>query len=174
MSIQIETDDSNGCGCFTAFALIVLLTIAALLVGGCASTDHIRESTKMVQIDTVYISSVVHDTTKTVEVVHDSVDRVVERTVYVDSNGVIHEKEVDRLTRYINRNAEVYESTTRLLEQRISQLKEQLQKKQETKIVEKKVYVLWPLWVAIGIVAVIVGGWFLLKRELSRMEKEED
>ena len=174
--MDIEVDTNNGCGCFLALMLFVLISVAALLVGGCASTDHLRESTQMVQIDTIYISSVEHDTIKTVEVVHDSVDRVVERTVYVDSNGVIHEKEVDRLTRYINRNAEVYESTTRLLQERISQLKEQLQKKQETKVVEKKVYVWWPLWVALGLivgfVAFILIGFEVMMNKLEKNEKE--
>ena len=167
MSIQIETDDSNGCGCFTALALIVLLTIAALLVGGCASTDHIRESTKMVQIDTVYISSVVHDTIKITLVVYDSVDRVVERTIYVDSNGVVHEKEVERLTRIIERNAEQYKATDQLLNERIAQLREQLEKSEKVVIKEVKVYVWWPCIVVI--VLVVVGGlWFYRRLKKNR------
>lgn len=127
-----------------ALALLVIAFVISVMCCSCKTPDHLRETTKMVQVDTVYISSVEHDTIKTVEVVHDSVDRVVEITTYVDSNGVVHQKEIEKLTRYINRNAEVYESATRLLEQSISQLKEQLQNKQETKVIEKKVYLWWP------------------------------
>lgn len=150
MSIQIETDDSNGCGCFTALCLFVLLTIAALLVGGCSSTDHIRETTKMVH-DTVYSNSVVHD----------SVDRWHTHYEFVKGD-TLHVIDTFWRDRWHIAHDTAYKTVV------------DVQNVEVEKIVEKKVYVLWPLWVALGIVAVIVGGWFLLKRELNRMEKEED
>jgi hypothetical protein len=150
MSIQIETDDSNGCGCFTALALIVLLTIAALLVGGCASTDHIRETTKMVH-DTVYSNSVVHD----------SVDRWHTHYEYLRGD-TLHVIDTFWRDRWHIAHDTAYKTVV------------DVQNVEVEKIVEKKVYVLWPLWVALGIVAVIVGGCFWLNHELNKMTKEED
>lgn len=150
MSIQIETDDSNGCGCFTALCLFVLLTIAALLVGGCASTDHIRETTKMVH-DTVYSNSVVHD----------SVDRWHTHYEYLRGD-TLHVIDTFYRDRWHVAHDTAYKTVV------------DVQTRDVEKVVEKKVYVWWPLWVAIGIVAVIVGGWYWLRRELTKMEKEED
>lgn len=148
MSIQIETDDSNGCGCFTALALIVLLTIAALLVGGCSSTKEVEH---VYHHDTVYSNSVVHD----------SVDRWHTHYEYLrgDTLHVID-------TFWRDRSHVAHDTAYKTVVD--------VQNVEVEKIVEKKVYVLWPLWVAIGIVAVIVGGCFWLNHELNKMAKEED
>lgn len=151
MSIQIESSDINGCGCFTALCLFVLLTIAALLVGGCANTGHLRESTKMVQIDTVYNNSVVHD----------SVDRWHTHYEFVKGD-TLHMIDTFYRDRWHVAHDTAYKTVV------------DVQTVEVEKVVEKKVYVLWPLWVAIGIVAVIVGGCFWLNHELNKMAKEED
>ena len=153
-------------------AVVIVAFICCLMFGGCASTNHLRETTKMVQVDTVYVSSVVHDTLKTVMVVHDSVDRVVERTVYVDSNGVVHEKEVERLTRLIDRNAEQYKATNQMLTEKIARLEEQLKEKEEIKVVEKKVYVWWPCLVLVGLI-LAVGVWWLVEYGFNKLAKKE-
>lgn len=147
MSIQIETDDSNGCGCFTALCLFVLLTIAALLVGGCSSTKEVEH---VYHHDTVYSNSVVHD----------SVDRWHTHYEYLRGD-TLHVIDTFYRDRWHIAHDTAYKTVV------------DVQNVEVEKIVEKKVYVLWPLWVALGIVAVIVGGWFLLKRELNKMEKEE-
>ena len=155
-----------------ALALLVIAFVISVMCCSCKAPDHLRETTKMVQVDTVYISSVEHDTIKTVEVVHDSVDRVVERTVYVDSNGIVHEKEVERLTRIIDRNAEQYKATNQLLNERIAQLREQLEKSEKVVIKEVKVYVWWPCWVVLGIV-VVLGLWLLIEHKFNNLVKKE-
>lgn len=135
MSIQIETDDSNGCGCFTALALIVLLTIAALLVGGCASTDHIRETTKMVH-DTVYSNSVVHD----------SVDRWHTHYEYLRGD-TLHVIDTFYRDRWHIAHDTAYKTVV------------DVQNVEVEKIVEKKVYVWWPCWVVLvglGLVSLYV------------------
>ena len=148
MSIQIETDDSNGCGCFTALALIVLLTIAALLVGGCSSTKEVEH---VYHHDTVYSNSVVHD----------SVDRWHTHYEFVKGD-TLHMIDTFWRDRWHVAHDTAYKTVV------------DVQTRDVEKIVEKKVYVLWPLWVAIGIVAVIVGGCFWLNHELNKMAKEED
>lgn len=154
-----------------AVLLLVIAFAISVMCCSCKAPDHIRESTKMVH-DTAYSNSVTHDTIKTVEVVRDSVDRVVERTVYVDSNGVIHEKEIERLTRIIDRNAEQYKATNQLLNERIAQLKEQLEKSKKVVIKEVKVYVWWPCLVVLGI-AVVLGLWWLVEHGLNRLARKE-
>lgn len=131
MSIQIETDDSNGCGCFTALALIVLLTIAALLVGGCASTKEVEH---IYHHDTVYSNSVVHD----------SVDRWHTHYEYLRGD-TLHMIDTFYRDRWHIAHDTAYKTVV------------DVQTRDVEKVVEKKVYVLWPLWVAIGIVAVIVA-----------------
>lgn len=148
MSIQIETDDSNGCGCFTALALIVLLTIAALLVGGCASTKEVEH---VYHHDTVYSNSVVHD----------SVDRWHTHYEYLRGD-TLHMIDTFYRDRWHIAHDTAYKTVVDVQTQEVE------------KVVEKKVYVWWPLWVALGIVAVIVGGWYWLRREFNKMEKEED
>lgn len=148
MSIQIETSDSNGCGCFTALALIVLLTIAALLVGGCSSTKEVEH---IYHHDTVYSNSVVHD----------SVDRWHTHYEYLRGD-TLHMIDTFYRDRWHVAHDTAYKTVV------------DVQTRDVEKVVEKKVYIWWPLWVALGIVAVIVGGWYWLRRELTKMEKEED
>ena len=148
MSIQIETSDSNGCGCFTALCLFVLLTIAALLVGGCSSTKEVEH---VYHHDTVYSNSVVHD----------SVDRWHTHYEYLRGD-TLHVIDTFWRDRWHVAHDTAYKTVV------------DVQTREVEKVVERKVYVWWPLWVAIGIVAVIVGGWYWLRRELNKMEKEED
>jgi hypothetical protein len=150
MSIQIETSDSNGCGCFTALALIVLLTIAALLVGGCASTDHIRETTKMVH-DTVYSNSVVHD----------SVDRWHTHYEFIKGD-TLHMIDTFWRDKWHVAHDTAYKTVV------------DVQNVEVEKVVEKKVYVWWPLWVALGLIGGIVGLCLLVHWWLCREEKREE
>lgn len=148
MSIQIETDDSNGCGCFTALALIVLLTIAALLVGGCSSTKDVEH---IYHHDTVYSNSVVHD----------SVDRWHTHYEFVKGD-TLHMIDTFWRDRWHVAHDTAYKTVV------------DVQTQEVVKVEVQKKYIWWPLWVALGIVAVIVGGWYWLRRELNKMEKEED
>lgn len=153
-------------------AIAIVTFICCLMFSGCSSANHLSETTRIVQVDTVYVSSMVHDTLKTVIIVHDSVDRVVERTVYVDSNGIVHEKEVERLTQIIDRNAEQYKMTNQILKEKIAQLKEQLENNKETIVQEKKVYVWWPCLILVGLI--LAGcAWWLIKHRFNKLAKRE-
>ena len=147
MSIQIETDDSNGCGCFTALALIVLLTIAALLVGGCSSTKEVEH---VYHHDTVYNNSVVHD----------SVDRWHTHYEYLRGD-TLHMIDTFYRDRWHVAHDTAYKTVV------------DVQTQEVVKVEVQKKYIWWPLWVALGIVAVIVGGCFWLNHELNKMAKEE-
>lgn len=146
MSIQIETDDSNGCGCFTALALIVLLTIAALLVGGCSSTKEVEH---VYHHDTVYHNSVVHD----------SVDRWHTHYEYLRGD-TLHMIDTFYRDRWHVAHDTAYKTVV------------DVQTREVEKVIEKKVW--WPLWVAIGLivgfVAFVVIGFEVM---MNKMEKEE-
>lgn len=152
-------------------ALIVIVGTIMFMCCGCRGTEKIEYVTKTEYVhDTM--TEYVHDTTKTTEVRIDSVDRLVEKTIYVDSNGVVHEKEVEKLTKYIYDLKDAYSSYEHVMQKRINKLKEELEQKQETKVVEKKVYVWWPCWVAFGIGA-LLGLWGLCEHIINNLAKKE-
>lgn len=146
MDINVDTND--GCGCFLALVLFVLIAVAAMIVGGCASTKEVEH---VYHHDTVYSNSVVHD----------SVDRWHTHYEFVKGD-TLHMIDTFWRDRWHVTHDTAYKTVV------------DVQTRDVEKVVERKVYVWWPLWVALGIVAVIVGGWYWLRRELNRMEKEED
>lgn len=157
-------------------AVAIFAIVLAILVM-CCSCSSVRQAeyiTKTEYVhDTTKTTEYLHDTTKTTEVRIDSVDRIVEKTVYVDSNGVVHEREVERLTRYIYDLKDAYNSYEHVLQERIAELKEKLESKEETKIVEKKVYVWWPLWVAIGLIVAAVAAVVVFEKVMNKMAEAE-
>lgn len=151
--------------------LIVVVGCIMFMCCGCRGAEKIEYVTKTEYVhDTM--TEYVHDTTKTTEVRIDSVDRLVEKTIYVDSNGVVHEKEVEKLTKYIYDLKDAYSSYEHVMQERIDKLKEELEQKKETKIIEKKVYVWWPCWVVLGI-ATLLGLWWLIEHGINKMAKKE-
>lgn len=154
--------------------IVLAVSVSLLSLASCKGMEKIQYVTRTEYVyDTMTRTEYVHDTTKTTEVKIDSVDRLVEKIVYVDSNGIVHEKELERLTHYIHESQEEYKAINQVLEQRISQLQQELSQKEETKVVEKKVYVWWPLWVAVGIVAAIVIAIILLETTMNKLAKQE-
>lgn len=152
-------------------AVFVIVVAIMVMCCGCRGTEKIEYVTKTEYVhDTM--TEYVHDTTKITEVRIDSVDRLVEKTIYIDSNGVVHEREVERLTRYIYDLKDAYNSYEYVLQERISELEQELESKEETKVVEKKVYVWWPCWVVLGI-AVALGLWWLFEHTINNLAKIE-
>ena len=151
--------------------LIVVVGCIMFMCCGCRGTEKIEYVTKTEYVyDTM--TEYVHNTTKTTEIRVDSVDRLVEKTIYIDSNGVVHEKEVEKLTKCIYDLKDAYSSYEHIMQERIDKLKEELKQKQETKIVEKKVYVWWPCCVMLGIGA-FLGLWWLAEHIINSIAKKE-
>ena len=156
--------------------VLIMFTLSMSLFPllSCKGTQKIEYVTKTEYVhDTATKLEYIHDTTKTTEVRVDSVDRLVEITVYVDSNGVVHEREVERLTRYIYDLKDAYNSYEHVLQERIAELKQELESKEETKIVEKKVYVWWPLWVAIGLIVTAVAAVVVFEKVMNKLAEQE-
>lgn len=146
---------------------LICLTVSAT---SCRSVKEVQILTDTVALhDTTEIF--IHDTAKIKEIKYDSVDRFVEKTVYVDTNGVVHEKEVERLTKFIyEQSAESvvreknYRETIKSLEKRIREMTR-----------EKTLVGALPWWkemlmyLGVGFIIVVVGSivafYFYLKRK---------
>ena len=143
--------------CCARFAVVALIVV---LVSSCRSTKDIQTVTETKYIhDTTKVE--VHDTTLVVNVKIDSVDRYIEKSVYVDTNGVVHEKEIERLTRYINIQDETYQRMQFYYQGKIEELQSQLNQKQEVKevFVEKELSWLQKtlMWLGVGFILVVIG-----------------
>jgi len=117
-------------------ALAAALGCLAVSAVSCRTIKEIEVVTDTVQVhDTneVYI----HDTTKVTETKYDSVDRYVEKIVYVDSNGVWHEKEKETLIHYIYQQDEKYKVMEAYYKKQVSKLEKKLEEKQKVEYVEK-------------------------------------
>lgn len=113
----------------------------------------------VVQTDTTEVY--VHDTTKVTEVRVDSVDRLVEKITYVDSNGVWHEREKETLHHYIFMQSEEYKIKESDYKSKISELEKRLAEEKKFEYVEKKlnwfqkmeIYGFWVLLAAVAVIA---------------------
>ena len=97
----------------------------------------------------------VHDTTKVTEIRYDSIDREVEKIIYVDSNGVWHEKEKETLHHYIYQQSEEYKAKEAEYKNKITNLEKQLAEKQKVKYVEKEMKLWQKTFVWIGVLCLI-------------------
>lgn len=116
--------------------LMASLICIAICTASCRSVKEIEIVTDTIAThDTTIIS--VHDTTKVVDIRYDSIDRYVEKIVFVDTNGVVHEKEVEHLTKIITVQKEEYQNTIENQRNYISLLEKKLKDKETIKEVEK-------------------------------------
>lgn len=116
------------------WAALICLVFAAASCRTIKETEYITVTEYIHDTTEVYV----HDTTKVVSVVHDSVDRYVEKVKYVDKDGVVHEKEIERLTLVIRENSEQYHARESEYKNKISELEAKLGEKATEVFVEKK------------------------------------
>ena len=134
---------------------LICLTVSAT---SCRSVKEVQIVTDtVVSHDTTEIF--IHDTTKIKEVKYDSVDRFVEKTVYVDTNGVVHEKEVEKLTHYIYMQDEKYNVMESYYKKKVSYLEKKLSQKKEVEYVEKELswFQKTLMWFGVGFILVMFG-----------------
>ena len=115
-----------------AVAFLVIAFAILVMCCGCKTPDHLRESTKMVQRDTVYCNSVVHD----------SVDRWHTHYEFIKGD-TLHMIDTFYRDRWHVAHDTAYKTV------------EDVQTRDVEKVVEKKVYVWWPCWVVLGIAVVL-------------------
>ena len=119
-------------------ALMAALVCLAVSAVSCRSVKEVSVVTDtIVKTDTTEIY--VHDTVRVLEVRFDSVDRFIEKTVYVDSNGVVHEKEVERYIRYIHYQDELYKAMEAFYKAEVAELQKRIEESDKSDVdVEKK------------------------------------
>ena len=136
-------------------ALVAALICLAISAVSCRSVKDIQTTTDtVVKTDTTFVY--VHDTTKIVDVRYDSVDREVEKIVYVDSNGVWHEREKETLHHYIYKQDEQYKAKEAEYKSKISELEKQLVSQNKVEYVEKKLSWLQKTLIGLGVCFIIV------------------
>lgn len=144
---------------------LAMLVVLILSMAGCASsktierTEEVREvydgKTVVVQ-DTV----VVHDTTRVNVEVYDTMRVSVTENNYTDSSGVMHSDRTERVEVTHNERNDAYrvlERENKELRHECDSLRNVSQKvveKEREKIVEKKVYVWWPMWIGIAMAVI--------------------
>ena len=127
-------------------AALICLAVSAV---SCRSVKEIQIVTDTVAVhDTTEIF--IYDTTKIKEIKYDSVDRLVEKTVYVDTNGVVHEKEVEKLTHYIYLQDEQYKVMESYYKKKVSELEKKLSHRKNVEYVEKELSCLQKTMIAFG------------------------
>lgn len=139
-------------------AVVVALICLTATVTSCRTVKEIQVVTDTLAIhDTTEIY--IHDTTKIKEVRYDSVDRVVEKITYVDTNGVVHEKEVEKLTHYIYSQDEQYKVMESYYKNEVSKLEKKLEEKATVEYVEKELswFQKTMMWLGVGFILVVIG-----------------
>lgn len=139
-------------------AVVVALICLTATVTSCRTVKEIQIVTDTVAVyDTTEIF--IHDTTKIKEIRYDSVDRLVEKTVYVDTNGVVHEKEVEKLTHYIYLQDEQYKVMESYYKNKVSELEKKLEQKATVEYVEKELswFQKTMMWLGVGFIVVLIG-----------------
>lgn len=135
---------------------LVCLTVTAT---SCRSQKNvIKEIVTEYVHDTTESVREVHDTTRIVNVKLDSVDRFVERNVYVDTNGVVHEKEVERLTRFIFLQDEYHQSVVSYYESKLKMMEKRVKELESKKQVEVERELSWfqKTMIGLGFVFILV------------------
>lgn len=136
------------------FIMFWAVAAFALMLTGCRTVKEIEiQYDTIVKTDTTEVY--VHDTTKVTEIKYDSVDREVEKIIYVDSNGVWHEKEKETLTHYIFQQSEEYKVKEAEYKNKITDLEMQLAEKQKVEYVEKELNWWQKTFIGIGVVSLV-------------------
>ena len=138
--------------------MVAALICLATMTVSCRSAKGIQTEVRTEYVhDTTMVE--VHDTTNVLDVRYDSVDRYVEKTVYVDTNGVVHEKEIERLTKIVNTQSEESKAREYIYQKRIEELSSQLENNQKEVYIEKplKGWQKMMMWFGVGFILVIIG-----------------
>lgn len=141
--------------------LYLYILIFSILGTGCGTVSTLEQHVKTEYIhDTVNVYCT--DTVVKERTVQDSVERLVEHFIYTDSNGVVHDKEFERLNHYMYESNDMYKSFFCAFNEKLDKLGNQLDSKKEVVVEEKKVYILWPLYIAVPFV--LASGFIVYKK----------
>lgn len=149
--------------------IVATMLVASLILSSCRATKEM-DSNVVVEYKHDTTTIYIHDTTTVTEIRHDSVDREVERIVYIDTNGVVHERETVRLTKIIRENSEAYRARESYYRHRIEELSLQLSEKEAIVEVERQLTWLQKTIMGIGWAAVLAVLLWVV-RKVERVKK---
>lgn len=116
--------------------LLLLCAAVAVAFSSCRTVKEIEYRDVYIH-DTVTLKEVVHDSIEKVVLRHDSIDRYIEKYIYVDENGVVHEREIERLTQYIRESESEFHQKESEYKERIAELERQISENQTVVEVKK-------------------------------------
>lgn len=118
------------------FALTASLICLLVSAASCRSTSEMYRTSDTVVVNSTQVEYI-HDTVQVTQIIRDSIDRYVEKAVYVDSSGAVKEKEKEYITKYVYIDNDKYKNTTYELRSIVDSLQSKLNEK-ETIIEAKK------------------------------------
>lgn len=116
--------------------LLLLCAVIVAVLSSCRTIKEIEYRDVYVH-DTVTLKEVVHDSIEKIVQKHDSIDHYIEKYIYVDENGVVHEREIERLTQYIRESETEFRQKESEYKERIAELERQLSENQTVAEVKK-------------------------------------
>lgn len=129
--------------------LLMLVIVVGFIMFMCCGCRSAKEVEHVYHHDTVYSNSVVHD----------SVDRWHTHYEFIKGD-TLHMIDTFYRDRWHIAHDTAYKTVV------------DVQTRDVEKVVEKKVYVWWPCWVVLGIVA-LLGLWWLVEHKINKLAKKE-
>lgn len=143
--------------------VMTLAIVGVFAFSSCSAEKQIQYVEVLKEVhDTTKVFT--HDTTLVNNYIHDSVDRFVKDSSWMDSLGHYYHERYVSLTKYINVQSEEYKALQQLYENTLLQMNDSTKVEYKTVEVEKKVYVWWPLFVVFGLIAGIFGYIYIKKK----------
>lgn len=142
--------------------MLLLCVVIAAMLSSCRTVKEVQYE-RVHDTVTVVEKEYIHDTLQTTQTVHDSVDRYVEKVVYTDANGVVHEREIERLTRIIRESNEEYRVKESEYLKTIEELREKLAEKVTTVEVKKPLNWFEKTMIGLGVCFIILVVGYCIK-----------
>lgn len=142
--------------------LLLLCALVAVAFSSCRTVKEIEYRDVYIH-DTVTLKEVVHDSIEKVVLRHDSIDRYIEKYIYVDENGVVHEREIERLTQYIRESESEFHQKESEYKERIAELERQLSENQTVVEVKKPLNWFQKTMVGLGVCFIITVAVYLIR-----------
>ena len=145
--------------CHITCVRVAIMAVALICLAAIATSCRTVKEVEYQYIhDTISVveKEYIHDTLQTTQIKHDSVDRYVEKVVYIDKDGVVHEREIERLTKVIRETNEEYRAKEAEYQNTIRELREQLENNVQTVEVRKPLNWFQRTLVGLGVCFIIV------------------
>jgi len=142
--------------------MLLLCAVIAAMMSSCRTVKEIEYRDVYIH-DTVTLKEVVHDSIEKIVQKHDSIDHYIEKYIYVDKNGVVHEREIERLTQYIRESESEFHQKESEYKERIAELERQLSESQTVVEVKKPLNWFEKTMIGLGVCFIILVVGYCIK-----------